>query len=126
MPKRQAPIHPGEILLEAHRAKHGEYPAADSMAELRSLLAAELAAERGVDRWGEPLIVTVTPVAYTLTSKGNDRQGGHENGGPVEAPGHSITLEAGVFVQYHRAVESTARKYEAEIRGVRAQSKPEA
>jgi len=114
------------IALEAHRSEHGDYPTADSMNELRPFLHAYLGDERGIDRWGEPLVVTVNPESYVLTSKGDDKQGGHEYGGPVETVGHSITLKDGRFVQYHRSVESTAREYEAEIQSARARSEPDA
>ena len=114
------------IALETYRVERGEYPTVDSMDQLRPVLGAYLGDERGIDRWGESLIVTVTPASYVLTSKGDDKQGGHENGGPVETAGHSITLKDGAFVQYHSSVESTARKYEAEIAGVRPQTEADA
>jgi hypothetical protein len=108
------------VALEQYRADHGEYPVAGSMNELRTSLSSYLGEELGIDRWGEPLVVTVTADSYTLSSKGDDGQGGHENGGAVEAAGHSITLRDGRFVQYHSIVEDTARKYEAEIAATRS------
>ena len=110
------------IALEAYRSEHGTYPLANSMHQLRFLLRAHLGDELGLDRWREPLVVTVTPDSYVLLSKGDDKQGGHEHGGAVETAGHSITLKNGVFVQYHLSVESTAREYEKEIKGSQAPS----
>lgn len=107
------------IALETHYLEHDEYPTADSMRQLRLALAPYLGEELGFDRWGEPLVVTVTADSYLLTSKGDDKEGGHEDGGPVETAGHSITLKNGIFVQYHASVESTARKYEAQIANAR-------
>lgn len=109
------------VALERHRAEHGTFPAADSMAALRVALGRPLEF-RGVDRWGEELLVSVTPEGYVLTSKGEDRVGGHEFGGAVTTPGHSITLKDGRFEQYHAKVEKTARKIEGEIAAARGGS----
>jgi hypothetical protein len=109
------------VALERHRADHGTFPAADSMAALRVALGRPLQF-RGVDRWDEDLLVSVSPEGYVLTSKGEDRVGGHEFGGAVTTPGHSITLKDGRFEQYDARVEKTARKIEQEIAGARAGS----
>ncbi len=108
------------IALENYRLDRGEYPPTESMGQLYAVLKGYLGEERGVDRWGQALIVTVTPESYALSSKGDDQEGGHERGGAVENAGHSITLENGVFVQYHSSVTSTARKYEAQIAEARS------
>lgn len=110
------------IALERHRQKHGSYPTAKSIAELWRGVAPLLDNAACADRWGEALVVDVEPESYTLTSKGDDRVGGHEFGGAVTVPGHSITLKDARFVQYDASVEKTARKYEAEIAGFRSRS----
>ena len=46
------------------------------------------------------LLVDVSANGYTISSQGDDRNGGHEFGGAVTTPGHSITLKDAVFVQY--------------------------
>lgn len=107
------------IALEQYKLTHGSYPSAHTMAELQKAVAPLLDHARTTDRWGEVLLVDVTTDGYTLTSKGADRTGGHEFGGAVATPGHSITLKDAVFVQYDASVEQTARKYEAEIAEVR-------
>jgi hypothetical protein len=110
------------IALEIYRNVEDDYPTADSMAQLKSQLDTYLGSERGVDRWGNALVVTVTPDSYVLTSGGDDGTGGHEYGGAVETAGHSITMKDGFFAQYHSSVESTAREYEAEIAKVRSRA----
>ena len=57
------------VALERYRGKHSEYPTADSMADLRPLLETYLGQERGIDRWGEELIVDVSPDGYVLSSR---------------------------------------------------------
>lgn len=109
------------IALEQHKRAHGTYPPAVTMAELQQGVAPLLDRARTTDRWGEVLVVEVTPDSYTLTSKGDDRAGGPEFGGAVTTPGHSITLKDAVFVQYDASVEQTARKLEAEIAEARKQ-----
>ena len=111
------------IALERQRNEHGSYPAAKSIADLQATIVPALDNTSCTDRWGEPLVVDVTSDSYTLTSKGDDRTGGHEFGGAVTIPGHSITLKDGVFVQYDASVEETARKYEAEMAQVRTQAR---
>jgi Tfp pilus assembly protein PilE len=111
------------IALERYRQERGPYPAAQSIDDLRKVLAPLLANARLTDRWGEPLVVDVTPASYTLTSKGEHRASGHQFGGAVTFSGHSITLKDGVFVQYDASVERTAIKYDGEIATVRAQAR---
>lgn len=111
------------VALERHRQAHGSYPAAKSIAELQKELASSPSSTGYVDRWGEPLLVEVSADNYTLTSKGDDREGGHEFGGAVGFAGHSITLRDGVFVQYDASVQTTARKYDAEIAAIRSQTR---
>jgi hypothetical protein len=103
------------IALERYRHDHGEYPVAKTMADLQKAVAPSLDHAQTADRWVEPLIVEVTAESYTITSKGDDRTGGHEFGGAVSTPGHSITMKDAIFVQYDASVEQTARKLEAEI-----------
>jgi hypothetical protein len=110
------------IALERYRHDHGTYPMANTMAELQKAVAPLLDHVQSTDRWGEPLVVEVTNESYTVTSKGDDRTGGHEFGGAVSIPGHSITMKDAVFVQFDASVERTARKFEAEIAEVRNQS----
>jgi hypothetical protein len=111
------------LALEQYKQAHGSYPVAKSVPELQTALAALLKGGGYTDRWGEPLLVDVSPDGYTLTSKGDDRTGSHEFGGAVTTPGHSITLKDGMFVQYDASVEKTAREFEAEIAKVRAQAR---
>jgi len=108
------------IALEHYRQEHGTYPAAKSIRDLQEAMVPSLANARVIDRWGEPLVVDVTATSYTLTSKGENRTAGHQFGGPVTFPGHSITLRDGKFVQYDSRVELTAHRYEQEIRNVQA------
>lgn len=106
--------------LEEYRNAHGVYPAAASVDELRAALSRNrLLSWDGTDRWGEPILVDVDEGGYRLSSKGDDREGGHEFGGAVTTKGHSITLENGRFVQYWAGVERVARDIEAEIAAVR-------
>jgi len=111
------------IALEQYRNDHGSYPPGKSIVDLQETLAPLLTNTQRTDRWGEPLVVDVTSDRYTLTSKGDDRIGGHEFGGAVTSPGHSITLKDAVFVQFDASVEKAARKYEAEIAKLRAQKR---
>jgi hypothetical protein len=58
------------IALERYRQEHGAYPAATSVPELQKALASLLGSGGYMDRWGQLLLVDVTPGGYTLTSKG--------------------------------------------------------
>ena len=106
------------VALEKYRAEHGTYPSSESMSSLRTVLGS-VSPEATIDRWGEPLLVAVTPESYTISSKGKDRTGDHEFNGGVTTPGHSITLRDGRFVQYYAKVEKTAAKIEQEIAAAR-------
>jgi len=109
------------IVLERYRHDHGSYPVANTMADLVKAVAPLLDHAQTTDRWGEPLLLEVATESYTVTSKGDDRTGGHEFGGAVSTPGHSITMKDAIFVQYDASVKQTARKIEAEIAEVRNQ-----
>ncbi len=108
------------IGLERYRQEHGSYPSAQSIADLQKKADPFLAGARLTDKWGEPLVVDVTPASYTLTSKGAKRTGGHQFGGAVTFGGHSITLKDGVFVQYDARAATTAADFEGQMAAERS------
>ena len=111
------------IAFEKYYKDNGVYPSSDSIHDLKDILTAYHDRKFGlrtVDPWEGKYVITSSVGKYTVSSKGDDNEGGHEYGGALasDSYSHSITLENGVFVQYLESYSHIAKEFEEEIRNV--------
>lgn len=106
--------------FEKYHLKYNEYPTSDSIDELKNILTPFHDREfdlRTIDPWEEKYLVKSSREQYTISSKGDDKIGGHEFGGVLDTDSykHSITLKNGVFVQYLKLRSKSVKEFEEEI-----------
>jgi hypothetical protein len=90
-------IQKWSFAFEKYHQKNKQYPISNSIYELKETLRPFHPGEfplRAKDSWEENYIIELTKDYYIITSRGKDKKGGHEYGGPInsESMDSSITL----------------------------------
>jgi hypothetical protein len=112
------------IAFEKYYKANKEYPTSASVEELRTMLTPYQNAEFGLrilDPWEDKYLINSSKDEYIISSKGEDKNGGHEFGGAIDPIdyNYSTTLRNGKFVQYLKARFKTVHDFEAEIQAVK-------
>ena len=116
------------IALEKYHKINNEYPSSNSMKELQKILTPFHDGKlplRILDSWNEKYLINSTRDSYTISSKGDDKIGGHEFGGAISQDSykHSITIKDGNFVQYRILRSKIVKEFEDEIQKIKSGSK---